>query len=95
MTIGFILIALFFILIAVLYIHDEDREMIGLFLFMLAVITIIGMVIGSDIQLEIGTQSKKPIKPTIKVECINGKCDTTYIYKTKEQKLLDRFRILQ
>jgi hypothetical protein len=84
MTIGFILIALFFILITVLYIHDEDRDQIGLFLFMLAVITIIGMVIGSDIQLGIGTQSKKPIKPTIKVECTDGKCDTTYIYKTKE-----------
>jgi multisubunit Na+/H+ antiporter MnhB subunit len=84
MTIGFILIASFFILITILYIHDKDKEMIGLFLFMLAIITIIGMVIGSDIQLETGTYSKKPIKPIIKVECTNGKCDTTYIYKTKE-----------
>ncbi len=84
MTTGFILIALFFILITVLYIHDKDRDQIGLFLFILTIITIIGMVIGSDIQLEIGTQSKKQIKPTIKVECTDGKCDTTYIYKTKE-----------
>jgi len=84
MTIGLILIALFYILITVLYVHDGDRDQIGLFLFMLVIITIIGMVIGSDIQLGVGINSKKPIKPTIKVECTDGKCDTTYIYKIKE-----------
>jgi uncharacterized membrane protein YeiB len=29
---------------------------------------------------------KKPIKPTIKVKCIDGKCDTTYIYKFNDTK---------
>jgi hypothetical protein len=25
---------------------------------------------------------KKPLVPKVKIECIDGKCDTTYIYKT-------------
>jgi membrane-associated HD superfamily phosphohydrolase len=29
---------------------------------------------------------KYPIKPTIEVHCVNGKCDTTYIYRTPKTK---------
>lgn len=40
---------------------------------------ILGMLLG----MEDTRTSKQPIKPSIRIEWVDGKCDTTYIYEFK------------
>lgn len=46
---------------------------------------LVGMLLGSlvfAINLSVnGVKESKPVQPIIQVECSNGVCDTTYIYK--------------
>lgn len=58
--------------------NDDDR---GFYNFLIFVFALFALMIGSLISEEIGIRSNKPIKPSIKIECTDGKCDTTYIYK--------------
>lgn len=41
--------------------------------------------IGLGVKLErtSGVSGNKPINPKIRIECVDGQCDTTYIYKEK------------
>ncbi len=48
----------------------------GIFLLILSILAI-GVLIGED---EI-KHTKHKVTPVIKVECMNTKCDTTYIYR--------------
>ena len=59
---------------------DQEKDR-GFFNFVLFMTILSSMLVGTEMQLSEGLKSKKPMKPTIKVECINNKCDTTYIYK--------------
>ncbi len=43
---------------------------------------LLGMLLG----MEATRTSKQPIKPSIRVECVDGKCDTTYIYEFKSEE---------
>jgi predicted hydrocarbon binding protein len=57
------------------------------FLILLITIVIISGKLMFQKGKEIGDfKSKHPIKPTIDVHCINGKCDTTYIYTILNKK---------
>ena len=53
----------------------------GLFVLVLSVLAI-GILIGEN---EI-KNSKHKVTPVVKVECMNTKCDTTYIYSFKEDE---------
>lgn len=82
LTIG---ITILFLLLAIIYITKEDTgSMIGPFVFGGVLMIAMSIVLGREFQTLEGTHSTKPIKPITIVECINGKCDTTYIYRTKE-----------
>ena len=62
---------------------DDGRNMFvfGLFVLVLSVLAI-GILIGEN---EI-KNSKHKVTPVVKVECMNTKCDTTYIYSFKEDE---------
>ena len=62
---------------------DDGRNMFvfGLFVLVLSVLAI-GILIGEN---EI-KNSKHKVTPVVKVECMNSKCDTTYIYTFKEDE---------
>ena len=63
---------------------DDDGEnmfLFGIFLLILSIL-VIGVLIGED---EI-KHSKHKVTPVVKVECMNTKCDTTYIYSFKEEE---------
>jgi hypothetical protein len=53
----------------------------GSFLFAvgLALLLTICFIIGMEADTQI--QSTKPIKPTLKINCTNSKCDTIYVYE--------------
>jgi len=61
---------------------DDGKNMFlfGIFLLILSILAI-GVLIGED---EI-KHTKHKVTPVVKVECINTKCDTTYIYSFKEK----------
>lgn len=67
-----------------LYIMDEDHDYITTFIVSLICITVISFMEGSDYQKTLDKKSKKPVTPTLEIKCINGKCDTTYIYEFEE-----------
>jgi cell division protein FtsW (lipid II flippase) len=62
---------------------DDGKNMFlfGIFLLILSILAI-GVLIGED---EI-KHTKHKVTPVVKVECMNTKCDTTYIYSFKEYK---------
>jgi hypothetical protein len=49
----------------------------------LATSAISSLILGMLLGMEATRTSKQPIKPSIKIECVDGKCDTTYIYEFK------------
>jgi hypothetical protein len=60
--------------------EDDHHYLISVGLATLAISSLIlGMLLG----MEAYRTSKQPIKPSIKIECVDGKCDTTYIYEFK------------
>lgn len=66
--------------------NDDNGEslnmfMCGLILLMISMLAI-GVLMGKN---EI-KNSKHKVTPVVKVECMNTKCDTTYIYSFKEEK---------
>lgn len=44
---------------------------------------ILGVAIGGCIVNFTGIKSNSIVKPEITIECLNNKCDTTYVYKNK------------
>ena len=58
--------------------EDDHLTVAGLLASTIASI-ILGMLLG----MEATRTSKQPIKPSIRIECVDGKCDTTYIYEFK------------
>jgi hypothetical protein len=49
----------------------------------LATLAISSLILGMLLGMEATRTSKQPIKPSIKIECVDGKCDTMYIYEFK------------
>lgn len=61
--------------------EDDHLIVAGLLTSVIASL-IIGMLLG----MEAYRTSKQPIKPSIRIECVDGKCDTTYIYEFKSEE---------
>ena len=61
--------------------EDSHLVSVGLATSIIASI-ILGMLLG----MEAYHTSKQPIKPSIRIECVDGKCDTTYIYEFKSEE---------
>lgn len=48
--------------------------------------TIASLILGMLLGMEATRTSKQLIKPSIRIECVDGKCDTTYIYEFKSEE---------
>lgn len=58
---------------------EDDHLIVAGLLTSVGASLILGMLLG----MEATRTSKQPIKPSIRIECVDGKCDTTYIYEFK------------
>lgn len=61
----------------------EDNHLISVGL---ATSIIASLIIGMLLGMEATRTVKQPIKPSIRIECVDGKCDTTYIYEFKSEE---------
>ena len=82
MTIIFGILATIF-LIYILFIHDYKED--GKPVYAIVMLMTICIGIGIDLGINDTKTYKKPLKPTkVRVECVNGKCDTSYVYEFKD-----------
>jgi hypothetical protein len=63
---------------------DDDDDGITMFITGLIVLTASMLGLGVEMGLQSNKQVKHKIEPQVKVECVDNKCDTTYVYKFKE-----------
>lgn len=74
------------LLIVISYSVKTDDDDDGLTMFIVGLIVFTASMLGLGV--EMGLQSNKTVKhkiePQVKVECVDNKCDTTYVYKFKE-----------
>lgn len=67
-----------------IYVTDDDRDAVPLFMMLVCTLVILSIVVGYGSHTHY--EAKQQIKPSIKVITENGKSDTTYIYKFEEEK---------
>lgn len=63
---------------------DEDDDGVTMFIVGLIVFTASMLGLGVEMGLKVDKTVKHKIEPQVKVECVDNKCDTTYVYKFKE-----------
>jgi disulfide bond formation protein DsbB len=78
-----LVILLVIVLFGLHFVDNQDQK--DLFSFLVFLLMFLSLLMGAYLAEENGVRSNKPIKPSIVVECKDGKCDTTYIYKGGEQ----------
>ena len=73
------------VLVGVLSVDNKKQK--DLFSFLVSVLMFLCFLLGVLMVDEVGIKSDKPLTPSVKIECKDGKCDTTYVYKevTNEQ----------
>lgn len=77
MIAAFLIAVVLIIWITLIYFYDENKDLTVVVVLGLIALVVMGIIIGENFP----KSSKKKIIPKIKVECINNKCDTTYIYE--------------
>ena len=65
---------------------DGDNDMRNMFVFGLFILVLSVLAIGILMGENEIKNSKRKVTPVVKVECMNTKCDTTYIYSFKEDE---------
>ena len=65
---------------------DNDNDMRNMFLFGMFMLVLSVLAIGILMGENKIKKSKHKVTPVVKVECMNTKCDTTYIYSFKEDE---------
>ena len=65
---------------------DGDNDMRNMFIFALFILVLSVLAIGILLGENEVKKSKHKVTPVVKVECMNTKCDTTYIYSFKEDE---------
>ena len=76
-----IAVGLILITLILFYTLDQEREHIGLFMYVTILLVLLSIVLGSELSDTFTTKYK--VKPIVHIECNGSKCDTTYIYKFK------------
>lgn len=73
-------IACIIVLVGVLSVDNKKQK--DLFSLLVSLLTTLCFLLGVlTVVDEVGIKSDKPLTPSVKIECKDGKCDTTYIYK--------------
>lgn len=78
------LVAILCTILVVLF-DSYNKESITPFIVVLALLVLVSILLGGSLLSETGVKKDKPITPSIETKCINGKCDTTYVYKFNEE----------
>jgi hypothetical protein len=65
---------------------DDYDDGSNMFITGLIILTASMLGLGVEFGLQVNQTVKHKIEPTIKIECVDNKCDTTYIYKFNEVK---------
>ncbi len=65
--------------------NEDDNDGRNMFLFGIFTLALSMIAIGVLIGENGIKHSKYKVTPVVKVECMNTKCDTTYIYSFKEE----------
>ena len=63
---------------------DDDDDGVTMFIVGLVLLVLVSLGIGLEMGLQSNKQVKHKVEPQVKVECVDNKCDTTYVYKFKE-----------
>lgn len=79
-----ILLGIVVLALIILYYTDEDRSAFPIFIITVLALILISVVIGYEAPKQY--EVKQQVKPSIKVITVDGKSDTTYIYKFEEEK---------
>jgi len=77
-------VALILIVIGYSVKTDEDDDGLNMFIVGLVLLVLASLGIGLELGLEADKIVNKKIKPQVKIECVDEKCDTMYIYKFNE-----------
>lgn len=72
-------IACIIILVEVLAVDNKKEK--DFFSFLVSVLMFLCFLLGVLMVDEVGIKSDKPLTTSVKIECKDGKCDTTYLYK--------------
>ena len=73
-------IACITVLVGVLSVDNKKEK--NFFSFLVSVLMFLCFLLGVLMVVnELGIKSDKPLTTSVKIECKDGKCDTTYIYK--------------
>jgi hypothetical protein len=67
------------VMVAYGYIEDEYNFLLG----GLSISILFSLMLGLTLGVNSNYKVKQPVTPKIKIECIDNKCDTIYIYKFK------------
>ena len=66
--------------------NNDDNDGSNMFITGLIILTASMLGLGVEFGLRTDQTVKHKIEPTIKIECVDNKCDTTYIYKFNKVK---------
>jgi hypothetical protein len=58
---------------------------IGTFVIVFLLTVLFSVMLGIISGLEKPRTTKTPVNPSIEIKCVDGKCDTTYVYKFDEE----------
>ena len=83
MVLGIVL-GLVILALIVLYYTDDDRKGFPILIISILALILVSVIIGYEAPKQY--EVKQQVKPTIKVITVDGKSDTTYIYKFEEKK---------
>jgi len=75
----FVAIIAVIVFIFMIYIIDDDHDLIIPFIILLATLVVTCIIFGSETSNK--KELKKPITPSLHIECDSSKCDTTYVYQ--------------
>lgn len=79
--VGLIITAIVLIVVLVAMFYSIEDGMMGRGVFVLALMFYTITMLVIDVEVMRKHEVKHKVTPTIKVECLGNKCDTTYVYK--------------
>lgn len=65
---------------------EKDNDGKNTFIFGVFILSLSMIAIGVIIGVNEIKRSKYKVTPVVKVECMNSKCDTTYVYSFKDEE---------
>lgn len=65
--------------------EDRDKDVMTPFIVVLAMLILASVMLGVSLHASKDVESKDLVNPSIEIKCVDGKCDTTYVYKFNQE----------